>query len=1170
MAIYHAHVSSGSRKGGQSGAAKVAYILREGRYAGRKDLVVSDSGNLPAWTGNDPRRLFESADLHERANGRLFVEIEVALPNELTESQQHALVRAVAAAVAVPGLPFTFAIHEGRQKSPGEPANPHAHILLSERVNDGIPRSPELWFRRANRKDPGAGGAAKHRDMKEVSWVGDTRKVIERLINEHLELAKVAERVTADSHATRIAEALVAGDNETAEYLWKHPPGMHVGPMVSALERDRFRETKNGEFEVSRAAELTDRGNSARAIHANAERLREQEEVVSVEHRNAREELRRAEDVVAAARLAGLADDGLLRIHQVAESTERGSGWRAVEAATRSHVDRKQQAEVTGRQLGFDIEAVYRVARSVGAEPVAALEQATGIFVSAQSVLLRDVEIWRIHKASESAERGSGWGAVGLATAERLDRKRFAEAAAEEVNIDSDAVYAAARSRDEDPVTALQAATADLQRAAALRAARLEELRGRPGGRELQIAHLAALGPDGRGVFEPASSDIDRVLSASESDTERLGRALVLAGNRWSRLYYGAAVKALGERFILKEFDAVLSAAASFVERVDGLSDFGRAALEAEVEKAEKPTVARLAAAFERSAAAAREETERQRDEERRGELAEALQAAAAVAERKRQAANKRVARLEVLLASFGGDAAFFAALDKRHPAWRETGTDPADIDGALDVAEPGVNRAKPVTVEHMFVVESEQAFPDASSAAWGQAGGRFADAAERARAVSQQLSDRARSRALAAEQEEPPASPDLVRRLFDWLRAHIEKLLEQLGLPPVRKTPEVLPPLSRHPAVLPPVRHQQVLPPVQRVPEVLLPARTAPQVLPPVCRREVLSPVRTTPEVLPPLSRHPAVLPPVRHQQVLPPVQRVPEVLLPARTAPQVLPPVCRREVLSPVRTTPEVMPPLSRHPAVLPPVRHQQVLPPVQRVPEVLLPARTAPQVLPPVCRREVLSPVRTTPAVLPPVRHQQQVLPPVQRVPAVLPPARTAPQEPAVVARHEYEMAREYVLRQIEVHALPDGASNDSIADMMGMLGNDDYVDRLGREGLHEYKAKYQDKADEHEMAELTRHSTAIWLAIGTEKRLQEEAKPKSWTFSRKPAAVKVSDARRTEIEREVIRKTLPQLVEKIRTACRMLLTPTVETPRHRPVAGQQQEQERTRQRPSTRSR
>ena len=106
---------------------------------------------------------------------------------------------------------------------------------------------------------------------------------------------------------------------------------------------------------------------------------------------------------MAAARIAGLADDGILRIHQVAESTERGSGWRVVEAATRSRVDRKQQAEVTGRQLGIDVEAVYRVAQSVGAEPVSALEQATGIFVSAQSALFRNVEIWRIHKASESA-----------------------------------------------------------------------------------------------------------------------------------------------------------------------------------------------------------------------------------------------------------------------------------------------------------------------------------------------------------------------------------------------------------------------------------------------------------------------------------------------------------------------------------------------------------------------------------------------------------------------------------------------------------------------------------------------------------------------------------------------------------------------------------------------
>ena len=43
---------------------------------------------------------------------------------------------------------------------------------------------------------------------------------------------------------------------------------------------------------------------------------------------------------------------------------------------------------------------------------------------------------------------------------------------------------------------------------------------------------------------------------------------------------------------------------------------------------------------------------------------------------------------------------------------------------------------------------------------------------------MSQTLSDRARARALAAERPEPPAPRNLVRRLFDWLRTRVEKLL--------------------------------------------------------------------------------------------------------------------------------------------------------------------------------------------------------------------------------------------------------------------------------------------------------------------------------------------------------------------------------------------------------
>ena len=49
--------------------------------------------------------------------------------------------------------PYTLAVHRGQ----GE--NPHAHLMISERANDGIERSREQWFKRYNSKDPEKGRA---------------------------------------------------------------------------------------------------------------------------------------------------------------------------------------------------------------------------------------------------------------------------------------------------------------------------------------------------------------------------------------------------------------------------------------------------------------------------------------------------------------------------------------------------------------------------------------------------------------------------------------------------------------------------------------------------------------------------------------------------------------------------------------------------------------------------------------------------------------------------------------------------------------------------------------------------------------------------------------------------------------------------------------------------
>ena len=52
-------------------------------------------------------------------------------------------------------LPYTLAVHRGD----GE--NPHAHLMFSERVNDGIERSREQWFRCTKPEGTGEGRRTK-------------------------------------------------------------------------------------------------------------------------------------------------------------------------------------------------------------------------------------------------------------------------------------------------------------------------------------------------------------------------------------------------------------------------------------------------------------------------------------------------------------------------------------------------------------------------------------------------------------------------------------------------------------------------------------------------------------------------------------------------------------------------------------------------------------------------------------------------------------------------------------------------------------------------------------------------------------------------------------------------------------------------------------------------
>ena len=245
-------VSVGSRGGGQSARAKSDYVTREGKYAPDKDASLDEDatpderehvehGHMPAWAQDDPRAYWSAADEHERANGSLFREVQVALPVELSPDERRDLAHRFAVELTdVPEgkLPYTLAIHKGERENheSGKKDNPHAHIVMSERAHDGRDRDEEQWFKRANSKAPEKGGAKKTRSLMDKAWLPQIREKWEEMANRALDQAGREERI---DHRTLVAqrdEARANGDEARAAEL-DHPPAEKLGCKPHILDK---------------------------------------------------------------------------------------------------------------------------------------------------------------------------------------------------------------------------------------------------------------------------------------------------------------------------------------------------------------------------------------------------------------------------------------------------------------------------------------------------------------------------------------------------------------------------------------------------------------------------------------------------------------------------------------------------------------------------------------------------------------------------------------------------------------------------------------------------------------------------------------------------------------------------------------------------------------------
>ena len=104
-------------------------------------------------------QLFASSDKYERANGSVYREHEIALPNELTLEQLHELVDALVRRLAG-NKPYMYAVHQPTSALQSE-MNTHIHLMVVDRVPDGIERPAEQMFSRFNAKHPERGGCRK-------------------------------------------------------------------------------------------------------------------------------------------------------------------------------------------------------------------------------------------------------------------------------------------------------------------------------------------------------------------------------------------------------------------------------------------------------------------------------------------------------------------------------------------------------------------------------------------------------------------------------------------------------------------------------------------------------------------------------------------------------------------------------------------------------------------------------------------------------------------------------------------------------------------------------------------------------------------------------------------------------------------------------------------------
>jgi hypothetical protein len=308
VAHYHCSIKTGAKG---AAADHAAYIAREGRFADEERYGAVEArgvGNMPAWAREDPAAFWRAADSFERENGNTYREFELALPRELERDHQIALVQRFIESELGGKHAYQWALHADQARDGGE--QPHVHVMFSDRIQDGIERSEEQYFKRANRKSPEKGGALKRSYGANKTEAAQTYRDIRARWGEVQNLALEARGIAARVDHRSLAE----------QGIHEREPGVHQGPAVAGIEA-RGEVSRVGERQREQIAAREARREAVLHEARQLERAHEVAERVAVRERR---------------ELAPLAAE--------AHAEDRAELERAVEADRRAQIERTAAA----------------------------------------------------------------------------------------------------------------------------------------------------------------------------------------------------------------------------------------------------------------------------------------------------------------------------------------------------------------------------------------------------------------------------------------------------------------------------------------------------------------------------------------------------------------------------------------------------------------------------------------------------------------------------------------------------------------------------------------------------------------------------------------------------------------------------------------------------------